>query len=209
MQRITMNIVKKLSLLTVLSTAVNYQVFSAEVTQESPLKQHSFGVQLAAGGIEYKNSNNDEGTVQLYSYYNYAFSQNFSLELGVNFGTDVEDWECHETYNDNWHCSTNNNSLFGLNADEVEYSNLVVAIKGLLPLSQRNSLYAKIGAQYYDYDINRGNKSIVHDSDIGLYLAAGWQYQWDMGLGMNAGYEAFDMGDLETFTLNVGINYKF
>ena len=96
-----------------------------------------------------------------------------------------------------------------MNADEVEYSNLVVAIKGKLPLSQRNSLYAKIGAQYYDYDINRGNKTIVSDADIGLYLAAGWQYRWDMGLGMNAGYETYDMGDLTTFTLNVGISYQF
>ena len=205
-----MKIYKNLSLMTLLVAGLSGQAFSTEVTQNTSSKLHSFGGPLAVGGVEYVISNNgDDGVVQLYGFYNYAFSQHFSLELGLNIGADIDDWDCYETYNDDWHCSTNNDSLFGLDVDEVEYSNLVVAVKGTLPLSQRNSLYGKIGAHYYDYDINRNNRTIINDSDIGVYLAAGWQYRWDMGLGMNAGYEAYDMGDLETFTLNVGISYQF
>jgi len=206
-----MSIVKKFPLLVILSTTLISQAFATDMPTNTELKKHSFGAHLSAGGAEYKNINNNsnDGVVQIYSYYNYAVTQHFSLELGLNFGADSESWDCHETYNDNWHCSTNNNNLFGLRLDEIEYSNLVVAVKGKLPLSERNSLYGKIGAQYYDYDINRQNHTIIHDSDIGLYLAAGWQYQWDMGIGMDVGYEAIDMGDLDTYTLNIGMSYQF
>jgi len=206
-----MTIFNKLPLLVVLTTIISSQAFSADMPNSTEFKKHSFGGHLSAGGVEYKgiDNNNDDGVVQLYGYYNYAVSQHFSLELGLNIGTDAENWDCYETDNDNWHCSTNNNNLFGLAVDEIEYSNLVVAVKGKLPLSERNSLYGKVGAQYYDYDINRKNRTLIHDSDIGLYLAAGWQYQWDMGIGMDVGYEAIDMGDLDTYTLNIGMSYQF
>lgn len=205
-----MFISRKIPLLIILATALSSQVYSAELSQKTTLKKHTFGAHLAAGGVEYKNSNSDnDGVGQIYTYYNYAFTENVFLELGFNAGSDSSSWECHETANDDWLCSSNNDSLFGLAVDEVNYSNFVVAAKGTLPLSQRNSLYAKVGAQYYDYDINRRNKNIIHDSDIGLYLAAGWQYQWDMGIGMDVGYEMFDMGDLDTYTLNVGMSYQF
>ena len=93
-----MNTLKNLSLIAILTIAVNYPAFSTEVAQKGSIKQHSFGGQLAAGNIEYKNiNNNGDGVVQLYGFYNYALNQNFAIELGLNIGTDIDNWQCYET----------------------------------------------------------------------------------------------------------------
>lgn len=198
---------KKLSFsLLVLTSTLSVSSIAA-----TPANPHSFGGHVGFGGIEYKNSSYDgDGVVQVYGFYNYAFTDQLSLEVGVNIGADVDDWDCYEDRNDDWHCSTNNEqSLFGLEVDEVEYTNLVTAIKGVVPLSTRNSLYAKVGAQFYDYELNRSNRTLFDDNGVGLYLAAGWQYEWDMGIGMNVGLEKYDMGDLDSSVLNVGMSYRF
>lgn len=195
-----------LSLLLVLTST-----FSVGTIANTPAKQHSFGGHIASGSIEFNNVSADgDGVVQVYGFYNYAFTENLSLEVGLNIGADVDDWECYEDRHDDWHCSTNNNdSLFGLDVDQVEYSNLVTAIKGVVPLSARNSLYAKVGAQFYDYELSRHNRTLFDDNGVGLYLAAGWQYAWDMGIGMNVGLEKYDMGDLDSAAFNVGMSYRF
>tara|TARA_R110002167_G_scaffold326553_1_gene532559 strand:+ start:30 stop:635 length:606 start_codon:yes stop_codon:yes gene_type:complete len=186
-------------------------IFSVSSIARTAANPHSFGGHVASGGIEFNNSSYDgDGVVQVYGFYNYAFTENISLEVGLNIGADVDDWECYEDRHDDWHCSTNNeDSLFGLGIDEVEYSNLVTAIKGVIPLTKRNGLYAKIGAQFYDYELSRYNRTLFDDSGIGSYLAVGWQYEWDMGIGMNAGFEKYNMGDLDSTVFAVGINYNF
>lgn len=174
-------------------------------------KPHSFGAQIGAGGLEFKNSRYDgDGVAHVYGFYNYAYTENLSLEVGLNIGADVDNFECYEDNHDDWHCSRNNNdSLFGLGVDEVEYSNLVAAVKGILPLSKRSSLYGKVGAQFYDYELSRHNRILYDDSGVGLYLAAGWQYEWDRGIGMNVGFERYDMRDLESNVLSIGMSYHF
>ena len=100
-----MTIFKKFPLLVALTTVFSYQAFSADMPT-TELKKHSFGVHIGAGGVEYKGSNSDDdGVIQVYSYYNYAVTQHFSLELGLNIGNDADKWECHEISNDNWNIS--------------------------------------------------------------------------------------------------------
>ncbi len=102
-------------------------------------------------------------------------------------------------------CRDRNDSMFNIGADELEVTNLVLAGKAAVPLLKRNSLYAKVGANFYDYEISRDDKLLLDDSD----LEAGWQYVWDFGLGMDAGDQYFDMGDLDSTSLAIGVNYQF
>ncbi|WP_158966586.1 outer membrane beta-barrel protein [Paraglaciecola sp. L3A3] len=199
---------RKLTFLLLLAFTASLSISAFADTLTNP---HSFGGHIASGGIEFNNSTADgDGVAQVYGFYNYAITENFALEVGLNIGADVDDWECYEDRHDDWHCSTNNNdSLFGLEVNEVEYSNLVAAVKGLVPVTQRNSLYAKVGAQLYNYELNRRHRTVIDDDGVGLYLAVGWQYEWDMGIGMSAGFEKFDMDDLVSTTANVGISYNF
>lgn len=174
-------------------------------------KPYSFGAHIASGGAEFNDSEADgDGIVQVYGFYNYGVTQNFAIEVGLNVGVDVDEWDCYEDRHDDWHCTTaNHDSLFGLGVDDVEYSNLVAAIKGVLPLNHRNSLYGKIGAQLYEYELRSNRHLLFEDDGVGLYLALGWQYEWDMGLGMSAGFERYEMDSLETTAANVGISYNF
>ena len=199
---------KKLSLSLLVALTSSIPVVSLAETSPKP---HSFGGHIASGDIEFNGSSADgDGVVQIYGFYNYGFSERLSVELGLNLGVDHDGLDCYEDDNDDWHCSTNNNeSLFDLGVDEIEYTNIVAAIKGTAPISKRNSLYAKIGAQVYDYELSRNSRVLFDDNGVGLYLAVGWQYEWDMGIGMNVGFEKYDMGDLDSNTVNVGISYSF
>ncbi|WP_394228115.1 outer membrane beta-barrel protein [Pseudoalteromonas spongiae] len=176
--------------------------------EQAELKKHTFGGKIATGSVELYDLP-DEDYTNVYSYYNYKFDQNFSLEIGLNFGMDASDWECDD-FDDGFTCRDRNDSMFNIiGADELEVTNFVIAGKAQLPLSQRNSLYAKVGANFYDYEISRNDRTFIDDSGTGVYLEGGWQYVWDFGLGMDAGVQYFDMGDLDSVSFAIGVSYQF
>lgn len=207
LKEIIMNTIKVLSLVVI--TALG-SIVTAGQTFASEKSPHSVGAQLSGAAAKYKSSTQDgDGVGQLYLHYNYAINDMFSVELGLNNAADVDDWKCSDVNKDKFTCAKNDTKLFGLNADEVEYSNFVVAAKGQYSLSQRNSLYGKIGAQFYDYDISNNSKKVQSDDGVGLFLAAGWQYQWDNGLKINAGLQSMKMGYLKVAGTTLGLSYQF
>ena len=173
--------------------------------------KHTVGLVAGIANGEYKSSSQDgDGFVQSYLYYNYQIVDNFSVEVGYNSATEYDGWDCTEDEDDDWTCRwTDDNKIFNMDSDNFELDGFVAAIKGNLPLSQRNSLYGKIGAQYYDYEFAGNGHYIEGDSGTGLFLEAGWQYVWDLGIGMNVGVRYQDMGDLTLASSNVGISYTF
>ena len=179
--------------------------FSYAELEEAP---HSYGLVLGIANAEYKNSTQDgNGIGQAYLFYNYQVVEHFSVEVAYNAGV-VNNLDCDEKNNNDWKC-TDNAPIFGLRANEMELTGIVVAIKGETPLSQRNSLYAKVGAQFYDYEFNRDGRFVEGDDGTGLFLEAGWQFQWDSGLGMNVGLRYQDLGELTLKSPNMGISYSF
>ncbi len=171
---------------------------------------HSAGIQFGGGGLEYKGKGNDgEAVGQSYLYYNYQFSPDNFVEIGLTNGEDVADWECDQNDQGQWNCFSDDDNNFDLLADDIEYASIVIAFKRTLALSERNSLYGKIGAVLYDYEISRNHSDIADESGVGYMAEAGWQYRWDTGIGMNVGLQWQDMGDLELQTFNVGVNYAF
>lgn len=174
---------------------------------ESP---HSVGLQVGGGGIKFKGvDSNGEGLGQSYLYYNYKFSPNYYLELGLMGGEDVNDWDCEKDSDDQWACYSGYHQKTDLQIDNFEYSALVVALKTDLSLSKRNSLYGKVGVSYYDYELDLEHSRVADDKGIGLFLEAGWEYRWDMGIGMNIGLQHQKMNDLKANTFNIGISYSF
>ncbi len=173
-------------------------------------RQHSIGLVTGAASGEYKNSSQDgDGFAQAYLFYNYQVLENFSVELAYNTAVELDSWECEETSDDRWSCGTNDKPMFGLLANEMELDGFVVAIKGQAPLSKNNSLYAKLGAQYYDYKFSRNDHFVEGETGTGVFFEAGWQYRWNCGIGMNVGLRYQDMGELTLKSPNVGISYSF
>ena len=177
---------------------------------ESQPNVHTFGAQLGVAGLDYKGDDTDGAdVVQNYLYYNYHFMPNFALEVGLIAGQEIEDWDCFRDSNDEWECFNEDDDRLGILADEFDFSALVFAIKADLPISQRNSLYAKLGAQYYDYELSFNRTKVADETGVGLILEAGWAYRWDFGLGMNAGVQFNHMDDAELHSFNVGVSYQF
>ena len=197
----------KLSSLTSISLFSLMLLSAYSNAQDRP---HTYGLVTGAASGEYKNSNKDgDGFAQAYLFYNYQIMDNFSVELAYNAAIELDSWECNETSDDRWTCGTNDKPMFGLLANEMELNGFVVAIKGEAPLSKRNSLYAKLGAQYYDYTFTRNNNFVEGESGTGVFFEAGWQYRWNSGIGMNVGLRYQDMGELTLKSPNVGISYSF
>lgn len=172
--------------------------------------KHTIGLVAGITSGEYKNSSKDGGGfLQSYLYYNYQVIDNLSVEIGYNSATEYDSWDCEEK-NDEWTCRwTDDEKMFNLNADNFKLDGFVVALKGDFALSQRNSLYGKIGAQFYDYEFTLNDKPVEKEDGTGLFVEAGWQYIWDLGIGMNAGIRYQDMGDLTFASTNLGISYSF
>ena len=170
------------------------------VEQDQALKKHIFGAQWSLGSADHdKSLINDTGVSHLYGYYNYAIDQKLAIEIGYNEGSD---WSI------GW----------GWDSDDTKYKNFVIATKGSIPLSKRNSLFFKLGGQIYDYQItdqsfdsqlNKTGNLLEKKSGFGFYLEAGWQYRWDIGLGLNSGLQFMDMGNLTISTFTTGISYQF
>lgn len=183
---------------------------SAPVLAETQMSPHSMGVAMGGGSAKFKDSKEDgNGVGHLYLYYHYSLTEQFGVEAGIVGGTESSNWDCKKIDRDNFECSNDRKPIFGIGADDLEYSNLVIAGTAKFPLSERNSIYGKLGLQYFDYEISGDKTKLADDSGVGLYLEAGWQYRWDSGWGMNVGLKHLPMDDLKVGGLDVGVSYRF
>ena len=172
--------------------------------------KHKVGIQLSGGGASYKGSSKDgDGVGQAYIYYNYQFSPILALEIGLNGGKEADDWKCTEENDNKFTCINNDKPLFDLDANKLEYGNIVVAGKGKYALTTNNSVYGKLGVNFYDYEIKQNSKILNSDDGVGLFAELGWEYSFNNGIGVNVAYQYTDMGSLDTSTLGVGLSYRF
>lgn len=171
---------------------------------------HSLGGSISVGAAEYKGSSKDgDGVVAVYGFYRYQLMPELALEAGIKTGMEADDWDCDRINDHRYECNQNNELLFNLNANQLDYENYALSVRAQYPLSERNSIFVRVGGHFYDYEIAKSGAKIASQDGIGLISQAGWQYQWDSGIAMQVAYEYTGMGDLETFTLSSGIAYRF
>lgn len=171
--------------------------------------KHAIGFQVGAGGLEYKGQDTDnEGMGSSYLYYNYQFLPNYYLEIGTVGAEDIDDWDCERNNSGDWQCFSDGSKL-ELIADDFDYKALIIAFKTDLSLSKRNRLYGKVGALFYDYEMELRRNNTVKKDGTGYMVEGGWAYRWDSGMGMNVGWQYQNADDLKLSSLNVGINYSF
>ena len=197
--------------LTAILLTLSVSTFSINAFADKDLESpHTVGLQSGGGGIEYKGKDTDgEGVGASYLYYNYQFASNYSVEVGLSGAVDVDDWECTDKGKNSWDCISDYDNKFELQADNFEYSAVILALKTDLSLSKRNRLYAKVGAAFYDYRIDLDHTSVADKNGTGVFVEAGWEYRWDNGFGLNTSLQYQDAGDLDIDTFNIGISYTF
>ncbi|MCO4799040.1 MAG: outer membrane beta-barrel protein [Colwelliaceae bacterium] len=185
-------------------------IITTTVFAEDKKTAHSIGLQTGGGGLEHKGKDTDgQGVGHSYLYYNYQFMPNYYAEVGVLGGEDIDDWQCNDDINGKLECYTDNSNNFEFDTDNFDYGAITIALKSDLKLSKRNKLYAKVGAEFYDYQFKLDREKIIDENGVGLLLEAGWEYRWDSGIGLNTAMQYHDMGDLEMSSLNIGISYAF
>ncbi|WP_286233762.1 outer membrane beta-barrel protein [Thalassotalea sediminis] len=173
-------------------------------------KQHTVGIQFGGGGLEHKGKDTDgEGVGFSYLYYNYKVSDYFSAEVGIVGAEDVDDWECQKNNNDVYECYSDDSDDFEIIADDFDYGSVIVAVRGDLQVSKHNTFYGKLGVEFYDYQFDFKRKKTIDEDGTGLFAEIGWEYRWDNGMGLNAGYQFHNAGDLDMNGLNLGVSYAF
>ncbi len=183
---------------------------SAAVNAEQIKTRHTVGLQAGGGGLEYKGKDTDnQGVGTSYLYYNYQFMPGFYLEAGLMGAEDVEDWDCEQKSGGGLECFNDDSDDFELIADDFDFSSVIVALKGEVHASKRNTFYGKLGAEFYDYQFDLKREKIVDKDGTGLFIEAGWQYRWDTGIGLNLAYQVHNLGDLDINTFNIGVSYAF
>jgi hypothetical protein len=199
------------------STLLSLSLLSTAAYSEE--NKHTVGLTAGIANGEYKGSHHDgDGIAQAYLFYNYQAFDNISFEVAYTSANEIDDWDwdCERVSSRRVSCGYDDGDapLFNIAAEKFDLDSFVVAIKGHTALSERNSLYGKIGAQYYDYDLYGGrsftqSNTGTGDTGIGVFVEAGWQYNWDLGIGMHVGLRYQDMNDLTLNSSNVGISYSF
>ncbi|MFC3122754.1 outer membrane beta-barrel protein [Agaribacter flavus] len=176
-----------------------------------PNNRHSIGMQIVGGGLEYKGGGyGDHNLVGAsYIYYNYQLANNYYLEAGIMGAADVEGWKCHQQTDGALQCKNNDNETLGLDADEFEFGAIVLAVKGNIALSQRNSLYGKLGGSYYDYELSVLSRKTASEDGLGFVAEAGWEYRWDNNIGINFGLQYQKAGDIKMKSSHFGVSYQF
>lgn len=157
---------------------------------------HILGGSLGYGTQEFetKNGKYDAGdTLTSDLYYRYMLNEHFGFEAGYLAGSGGVA-----------------SALVSVISEikDLRYQGVRTAAYGEYALSRGNSLYAKLGAAYtqVSYEID---KQDMDSDDVGFYGAAGWQYRFKSGFGLNLEYQYIPMKELELQGINFGISYRF
>ncbi|WP_434340004.1 porin family protein [Motilimonas cestriensis] len=155
---------------------------------------HVIGGNFVMGNVDERlggQPEEDDGYSSFDVYYRYLFDSHFGLELGyMNAGSVGMG-------------SRNDNSVY------QRSEGIRIAGVGQYSLSQRNSLYAKAGLAHFNVDYNSIIGESGEQSTTGFYSAAGWQYRFDFGLGLNVEYQYIPVDDFKVRGVAIGASYRF
>lgn len=97
-------------------------------------------------------------------------------------------------------------------AKDFAYAGIRTAAYAQVHASESNLFYAKLGLSANRLTYNRIiNKQEIdeHHSGVDFYGAAGWEYQFDNGLGVNLEYQYVPVQKLTVKNVFFGLNYRF
>ncbi|MFT5675652.1 MAG: opacity protein-like surface antigen [Paraglaciecola sp.] len=198
---------KKLTLTILVACILSLGIQAAEIPE---VGTYAAGVQLSFGSIDHDSFSNDQdGVAQVQFYVDYYFKPAWAVELAVNNGSNVDDWICDNVEDTDDFCTAGDTGNPDAFENDLDFTNLIVAIRHDTRVSESSFIYGKLGAQYYDYEMKNSNSIFEKDSGTGVFSELGWNYQWSNNLSTNVGYQYMGMGDLSTSSLTFGLGYSF
>lgn len=161
-------------------------------------QNHVVGVNFGLGSRDFEvqgvesDSGNDNAAFG--AYYRYMMSHHWGLELGYHKGSGGFGNAFSE--------------LFGLELPDLDYRGYKLAGYGRVNLSERNYLYGKLGANFHNMDYEYGDVR-YDNSGVDAFVAGGWEYLFDNGIGLNIEVQHLPMDDLKVTNVNLGFSYHF
>ncbi|AQS39417.1 Outer membrane protein beta-barrel domain [Shewanella psychrophila] len=165
---------------------------------------HIIGGNIGYGSQDFEADSGEKygggDSVGIDVYYRYMLNDNFGIEGSVFSGsggiasafTDI--------------LTTVNN---------ISYKGVRAAIYGQVPLSESNSLYAKLGASanQLNYDVTgifgSGTTKSIETDGTDFYGAVGWGIRFQSGLGLNLEYQYVPIQELIVQNFSIGMSYQF
>lgn len=170
----------------------------------------SVGAQVSMGNIDHDSFSSDQdAAAQVMFYVDYYVIDGWAVEVAVNSGSNIQDRICENADDTDDYCTSSNDSNPNSFESDLEFSNAIVALRFDKQVSENSFLYGKLGAQYFDYEMENAGNIFEEDSGSGIFSELGWKYQWSNNLNANVGYQFMGMSDLSTSSLTVGIGYRF
>lgn len=181
-------------ILGVLALGMNVGMFSLNANANE--SSHILGGSLGYGSQELKAKSGDYDAGDSFTsdiYYRYMLNEHFGIEAGYFAGTGGVVSVFSEAIGD---------------IKNLSYQGVRGAVYGEYALSSGNSLYAKVGTGYskVSYEVGQQDKD---SNDMGFYGAAGWQYRFKSGLGLNVEYQYVPMDELQVQGVSLGMSYRF
>ncbi|MGL1955734.1 MAG: porin family protein [Colwellia sp.] len=202
--------IKKTILSIIAVSVLSPLVAAADLPQAGTINS---GLQVSSGNIDHKSfSNDDDGIAQVMLYADYYFTPGWAIEIGVNKGSNIQDWICKndDIDLDEEYCNAGDDASSNSPESDLDFTNFIVAVRLDNKVSENSFIYGKLGFQYFDYEMTDNNSHVFkEETGTGIYSELGWQYQWSNNVNMNVGYQHISMGNLTTRSLALGVGYRF
>ena len=165
---------------------------------------HIIGGNIGYGGQDFEADNGEKygggDSVGIDVYYRYMLNDNFGLEGSI--------------FSDSGGIASAFTGLIST-VDNISYKGVRAAIYGQIPLSESNSLYAKLGASANElnYDVSgvfgSGTTESIETDGTDFYGAVGWGIRFQSGLGLNLEYQYVPIQELIVQNFSIGMSYRF
>ncbi|WP_165904972.1 porin family protein [Parashewanella curva] len=162
---------------------------------------HALAIALNLGDTSSnsKTIETDNGKIGLDFSYRYQLDNNWGIEAGYK-SVDTEPLELIF------------NHVLNISALDALDSFRLAGVYSQ-PLSERNRIVFKLGAQRYstefDQKVSNTETRTYTKTGEGVYGAIGWQYQFDFGGEINFFYDYSKMDKVDLKTFNLGFGYRF
>jgi len=167
-------------------------IVAAFLFSTSSFAQQHIAVGVGVGSLD--NENTDPNLGQFFIEYNYLLSLPWSFQVRYLVG-DSDDF----------------NLVLDdiLTENDLEMNSLILALRADHKLSNQFSLYATMGANFYEYKTRYRQRNIRDESGGGFAGAIGGQYQLNQNWSLGAEYQYLDFGDANSNTFNLKLGYHF
>jgi hypothetical protein len=155
-------------------------------------KNHTLGFSLGGGSVDtdISSENDDGGSVSGFTY-GYKYDSTLTINTGIVSG----DSFCIVT------CFTDVRVL--------NYDSYILNVKGSLPLSNRWSVFGKLGVNYYDLVFSGNDRVNTTDTGVGALLATGLDFRSYNGFGLGLEMTLLDMDNILAKNLTINFSYMF